>query len=417
MRGTLRAEEHMKRNVEAEPGALDGVTVVDCSNLTAGPTTSMILGDFGAEVIKVELPGSGDPQRTQGARKNGQGVHWKYISRNKKLITLALNKSEGQALFLRVMEVMQPDVMIEAFRPGTLERWNLGYERLKCINPGLVLVRISGFGQTGPYRQRPGFGTLAEAMSGFAHLTGEPEGPPTLPPFAMADQIAALLATIGVLLALRARERNGGIGQVIDTALVEGVFSLFNTQLIEYDQLGINPRRMGSRVVSSAPRNLYRAADGKYVAISAPVQSIVSRLFTLMDMPQLIHDDRFSSNEARLRNVDELDCIVGEWIAKRTQEQALALLVDADVSAAPVMDIADLYENEHVRARDATVAVPDCDFGSVVMHAPLPRLSRTPGHIRHTGRTEVGADNDEIYRKRLGLSAEELLEFQQKAIV
>ena len=406
-----------KGAMDRAPRALSDIRVFDCSNLVAGPAVGMILGDFGAEVIKIEYPGVGDGIRKWGATKNGQTLYWKYISRNKKLITLALNKAEGQDLFLRLLEALQPDVMIENFRPGTLEKWNLGPGKLQDIDPKLVLIRTTGFGQTGPYRNRPGFGTLAEGMSGFAHLTGQPDGPPTLPQFAMADTISALYSTIGALIAIHARRVTDGRGQVIDAALLEGIFTMFPVHLMEYDQLKINPGRIGSRVLTSSPRNIYETRDGRYVAIAAAVDSIVHRLFTVMKRPDMLTDARFNTNQARLKNVDALDEIIAPWVKQFSQEDVLDVLDKAEVSVAPVLDIAQLHADPHLNEREAIIVVEDPELGPLRMHAPLPRMSLTPGRVEFAGGPDMGTDNEEIYIQRLGLSPAELAEYKARQII
>ncbi|MGH7861023.1 MAG: CaiB/BaiF CoA transferase family protein, partial [Candidatus Dormibacteraceae bacterium] len=258
---------------------LSGITVIDCGQVIAGPSIGMLLGDFGAEVIKVENPKGGDQIRNFGYQKDGVSLHSKLFSRNKKSITLNLHDGEGQELFCRLMKATRPDILIESFRPGTMERWNLGFDRLREICPGLVMIRVSGFGQFGPYRERPGFGTLAEAMSGFAHVTGEEDGPPTLPPFALADGIAALYATVGAMICLYQRDAKGrGRGQFLDVSLLEPIFNLLGPYLVEYDQLGMVSKRQGNRT-SSAPRNTYRTRDGRWIALAGSTQSVAIRVF------------------------------------------------------------------------------------------------------------------------------------------
>jgi crotonobetainyl-CoA:carnitine CoA-transferase CaiB-like acyl-CoA transferase len=297
---------------------LEGVTVIDCGQVIAGPTAAMHLGDFGAEVIKVENPVGGDQVRFFGKEKDGVSLFSKLLSRNKQSVTLNLRDPEGQDLLCRLIEETEADVLVESFRPGTLERWNLGYDRLSAIRPELILVRLSGFGQTGPYRDRPGFGTLAEAMSGFAHITGEADGPPTLPQFPLADSVAALNAAMGVMIALYERDVKGsGRGQVLDVSLLEPLFSMLGIYVVEYDQLGLIARRQGNRT-SSAPRNTYRTKDGRFVAIAASTQSIAARAFAAIGRPRLLEDPRFATNRARLANVEEVDAIVGAWVAERT---------------------------------------------------------------------------------------------------
>lgn len=397
---------------------LTGITVIDCGQQVAAPLIAAVLGDFGADVIKVEYPAVGDALRKSGGQRDGVPLHWKVLSRNKKSISLALNKPAGQDLFCRLLESTQADLVIEAFRPGTFERWNLSFERLKQFSPRVTLVRVSGFGQDGPYSGRPGFGTLAEAMSGFAHLTGQPDGPATLPPFPMADSVAGLYGAIGALLALFHRERTGGDGQVLDVSLLEPIISLFSAQLIEYDQLGINAQRMGSRVTANAPRNLYRTRDDRYVAIGASTQSIAERLFVqAMGMPEVLEDPRFSTNAARLGHVDEVDELVGGWVQQFTQEEALSRLIEAEVAAAPVNDMRDLMNDEHLRFRGTIASVMDSELGQIRMPAPLPRMSETPGRILAPGPTEIGGSNHEVYVGRLGLSESDLEDLRSGGVI
>lgn len=396
---------------------LAGITVIDCGQVVAGPAIAMILGDFGAEVIKVENPQGGDQGRYFGPSKNGVPLYWKMLSRNKKTVTLSLSKPAGQELFCRLIERTRADILVESFRPGTFERWNLGYERLRALSPGLTMVRVSGFGQTGPYRDRPGFGTLAEAMSGFAHITGQSDGPPTLPSFALADMTAALYATIGVLLCLYRRDAKGGRrGQLIDVSILESLYAMLGAHTVVYDQLGLPGRRMGSRTAGSAPRNIYRTKDGRWVAIAGSTQALTERLFRAMGQPQLIADPRFRTNRDRVANVEALDAIVGAWVAERTQAECIEQLVAAEVAVAPVADFRDLAADPHLRARGTLVTIEDPELGRVRMPEVQPRLSETPGRIRHAG-LPMGAHNREIYCGRLGLSEEELERLRAAGVI
>ena len=396
---------------------LSGITVIDCSQLVAGPFVGMLLADFGANVIKVEHPKTGDPLRNFGKAKDGIGLFAKYLHRNKQPINLALNRPAGQELFLRLVATTQADVVIEAFRPGTLERWNIGYDKLSEANPGVVLVRISGFGQTGPYRDRPGFGTLAEAMSGFAHMTGQPDGPPTLPPIPLADSVGALYSTIGTLLALRARDASpDGRGQVVDTSLLEGLFSFHGNQMIEFDQLGHIAQRHGNRAPTSSPRNLYRTADDRWVAIAGSADSVATRLFVAMGRPELNEHPHFHNNMARLANPDEVDQVVAHWVAGMKRDELMALLVAAEVPVAPVADMADLSEDPHLAARGAIAQVADDELGTIRMPEVLPRLSATPGRIRHAGQPQASG-NDDIYRGLLGLADDEVEALRTDGII
>ncbi|MPZ74647.1 MAG: CoA transferase [Nitriliruptorales bacterium] len=396
---------------------LTGVTVIDCSQLVAGPMVGMLLADFGADVIKIEHPATGDPLRAFGKSRNGVGLYSKFLHRNKRPVNLALNRPAGQDLFVRLLETTRADVVIEAFRPGTLERWNLGYDRLAAANPGVVVVRISGFGQTGPYRDRPGFGTLAEAMSGFAHMTGQPDGPPTLPPIPLADSIAALYSALGVVLALRARDASpDGRGQVVDTALLEGLFSFHGNQLLEFDQLGEIAQRHGNRAPTSSPRNLYRTADDRWVAIAGSADSVAGRLFTAMGRTDLNEHPHFVNNTARLAHADEVDEVVAQWVAGIKRDDLLALLVAAHVPVAPVADMADLSDDPHLAARGAIAEVPDDELGPLRMPGVLPRLSHTPGVIRHAGSPQ-GSATAEIYGGLLGLDESEIARLRADGIV
>lgn len=403
--------------MDASALPLAGITVIDCGQVIAGPTIAMILGDFGADVIKVENPAGGDQGRYFGRSKNGVPLVWKQLSRNKKTITLSLSKPAGQALFCRLVEATQADVLIESFRAGTFERWNLPYERLRELSPGLTMIRVSGFGQTGPYKDRAGFGTLAEAMSGFAHITGQADGPPTLPPFPLADTTAALYATIGVLLCLYTRDaRKTGRGQSVDVSLLESLYSMLGSHAVAYDQLGLPGKRSGNRTSGSAPRNTYRTKDDRWIAIAASTQIIAERLFKEMGRPELVQDPRFENNRARLANVDVLDEIVGAWVGELTLHECTDRLLAAEVAAAPVVDFKELAEDPHLIARKALATIDDPELGTLRMPDVLPRLSETPGRIGYAG-LPMGARNREIYLGRLGLTEAELAKLQADGVV
>ena len=396
---------------------LSGITVFDCGQVVAGPTIAMILGDFGAEVIKVENPRGGDQGRYFGRNKGGVPLVWKQLSRNKKTITLSLSKPEGQALFCRLVETLKADVVIESFRAGTFEQWNLGEERLRALSPGLVMVRVSGFGQTGPYSDRPGFGTLAEAMSGFAQITGQPDGPPTLPPFPLADTVAALYSTIGVMLALYQRDAKGtGRGQSIDTSLVETLYAVLTGHAVSWDQLGLPGKRYGNRTTGSAPRNTYRTKDDRWVAIAGSTQAITERLFAVMGQADLLEDERFATNQARLTNVDAVDAVVSAWVGARTQAECMQVLLAAEVAAAPIADFKDLAEDPHMIARGALTEIDDPELGKLKMPTVQPRLSETPGRIEYAG-LPMGVHNREIYIERLGMAEGEFERLQGAGVV
>ncbi|MEE9581329.1 MAG: CoA transferase [Acidimicrobiia bacterium] len=393
--------------------ALQGVRILDVSTLFAGPLAATILGDFGAEVIKIEHP-RGDPVRDHGHSKNGIPLWWKMLSRNKKTITLNLSHREGQALMVRLVE--SADVLIENFRPGTLERWNLAPDRLREINPRLVVARVTGFGQFGPYAGRPGFGTLAESMSGFAHITGEPDGPPTLPPFGLADGIAAQATANAVLMALYHRDAHGGSGQVIDLAIIEPILTILGPQPIVYDQLGIVQVRTGNRSVNNAPRNTYRTADGKWVAISTSAQSIAERAMRLVGHPEVIDEPWFASGAERAKHAQELDDYVGGWIAQHDLKQVISAFEEAEAAVAPVYDIEQIMEDPQYEALGSIAAIEDADLGSVKMQNVMFRMSDTPGRIRWAGRG-LGEDNSTIYGDELGLTEDDLAELTDKGVL
>ncbi|MFF2505427.1 CaiB/BaiF CoA transferase family protein [Streptomyces sp. NPDC058067] len=384
-------------------GPLEGLRVLDLATLFAGPLAATMLGDFGADVIKVEHPRTPDPSRGHGPSKDGVGLWWKLLGRNKRTLTLDLSTPGGREILLRL--AADADVLIENFRPGTLEKWNLGWEELSAANPRLVLTRVTGFGQFGPYSRRPGFGTLAEAMSGFAAITGEPEGPPTLPPFGLADSIAALSTSYAVMAALQGRERTGR-GQVVDMAIIEPMLTVLGAQPTWYDQLGFVQERTGNRSTNNAPRNTYRTSDGKWVAVSTSARSIAERVMCLVGRADVVDEEWFATGAGRAGHADELDAAVGSWIARHTRDDVLAAFEKAEAAIAPVYDIRDVMEDEQYRALGSITEVPDPDLGTVRMQNVLFRLSETPGAIRWAGRAH-GADTDEILAD-LGLSPSDI---------
>ncbi|MFE9847577.1 CaiB/BaiF CoA transferase family protein [Streptomyces sp. NPDC005576] len=385
------------------PTPLSGLRVLDLATLFAGPLAATMLGDFGAEVIKIEHPRKPDPSRGHGPAKDGIGLWWKLLGRNKRNLTLDLSSPGGREVLLRL--AAGTDVIIENFRPGTLERWGLGWEELEAVNPRLVLTRVTAFGQFGPYSHRPGFGTLAEAMSGFAAITGEPEGPPTLPPFGLADSIAALATAYAVMTALAGRDRTGR-GQVVDMAIIEPILTVLGPQPLWFDQLGHVQQRTGNRSRNNAPRNTYRTADGQWVAVSTSAQSIAERVMRLVGRPELIEEPWFASGATRAEHADELDGAVGSWIARHTRDDALAEFEKAEAAIAPVYDVRDVMEDPQYRALDSVTEVDDPELGPLRMQNVLFRLSGTPGGIRWAGRPH-GADTEEILRE-LGLSGERI---------
>jgi crotonobetainyl-CoA:carnitine CoA-transferase CaiB-like acyl-CoA transferase len=365
---------------------LEGLKVVDIAVLFASPTISQNMGDFGAEVIKVEHPKLGDSLRSLGAAKNGIPLWWKITNRNKKCVTLDLGKPEGQEIFKQL--IADADVLTENFRPGTLEK------------------------------DQPGFGTLAEAMSGFAHITGQPDGPPTLPGTGLADAVAGQFGTWSVMFALYERDHKSGKGQYIDLSVLEPIFAMLGDQAITYDQLGTVQQRTGNRVPSiGAPRNIYKTGDGKWVALSANAPALATRVFAAIGQPELINDPRFKDNRARIANIDEVDAIVGGWIGARTAEEVLRQFAKHECACMPVYSIADIFVDPHFQAREAITTVQDPDLGPVKMQNVIPKLSRTPGKIRWPGPTRMGQHNEEIYGGKLGVSRERLAELRERGII
>jgi crotonobetainyl-CoA:carnitine CoA-transferase CaiB-like acyl-CoA transferase len=390
---------------------LRGIRVLEVATLFAGPLAGTMLGDYGADVIKVEHP-KGDPVRTHGASKDGVGLWAKVIGRNKRAITLYLGSPEGQEIF-RAM-VADADVVIENFRPGTLERWGLGWDELSSVNPRLVLARVTGFGQFGPYASRPGFGTLAEAMSGFAAITGEPDGPPTLPPFGLADGIAALTTAFAVMTALRARELTGK-GQVVDLAIIEPILTLLGPQPTVFDQLGEVQRRSGNRSANNAPRNTYRTRDGRWVAISTSAQSVAERVMKLVGRPEFVDEPWFGSGAERAEHADELDAAVASWIARRDRDEVVEAFEQAQAAVAPIHDVRDVVADPQYAALNSIVTVPDDELGPLRMQNVLFRLSDTPGEIRHAG-PALGQHTAEVLAE-YGVASDEVARLRERGVV
>ncbi|MET7741432.1 CoA transferase [Streptomyces sp. NPDC005385] len=386
-----------------EGGSLSGLRVLDLATLFAGPLAATLLGDFGAEVVKVEHPRQPDPSRGHGPSKDGIGLWWKLLGRNKRTITLDLSKPGGRATLLRL--AAEADVIVENFRPGTLEKWDLGWEELSAANPRLILARVTAFGQFGPYARRPGFGTLAEAMSGFAAITGEPDAPPTLPPFGLADSIAGLATAYAVLTALTARDRTGE-GQVIDMAIIEPILTVLGPQPIWYDQLGHVQARTGNRSANNAPRNTYRTADGSWVAVSTSAQSVAERVMRLVGRPDVIDEPWFATGAERALHADVLDGAVGAWIARHSRDEVLAEFEKAEAAVAPVQDVRDVMTDPQYQALDSVTTVDDPELGPLRMQNVLFRLSATPGAIHWAGRPH-GADTDAVLTE-LGLTGTEI---------
>ncbi len=369
---------HEKSFDTAADCPLDGIRVIDLSRLVAGNAVSSQLADFGAEVIKIEDPVKGDPLRAW--QSGGVSVHWKLYARNKKSVALSLRDPSGRDLLLDL--AASSEVLIENFRPGTLEKMGLGPAVLHARNPRLVIVRVSGWGQSGPYRDRPGFGTLVESMSGYAARTGFADREPVLPPTALADMIAGLYGAFAVMVALRRVEVEGGGGQVIDLPLLDPIFSFIATEAPIYRLTGEIRPRTGSRSETTSPRNVFRTKDGRYIGISASIQAMSERLFRAIGREDMIADPRFRTNSDRVRHAEECEAPIVDFIAARTLEENMAAFAAAEVTAAPVYDIDQFLADPHVQEREIVVEVPDPDLGRIAMHNIIPRLSETPGRLR-----------------------------------
>ena len=376
-------------------GPLTGLRVLDLGTVYAAPITAMLLGDWGADVIKVEHP-RGDPARAHGLSKDGIGLWWKVIARNKRTITLNLSRPEGQEILRQL--IVEADVLIENFRPGVMEDWDLGPETLQQINPGLVMLRVSGFGQTGPYSRRRAFGTLAEAMSGLAHQTGQEHGPPTLPPFGLADGVAGVTGAFAVMLALYHRDAAFGPGQVIDLSLLEPLLGILGPAPSAYDQLGVIPGRHGNRSSNNAPRNAYLTRDGRWVAISASTTSVADRVMRLVGRADIAEEPWFPNAGARVQHADTIDAPVAHWIGQ------------------PIYDIAQLMSDPHVKQRETITTIQDEDLGPLKMQNLLFRMQGTPGAIRHGGR-RLGQDTEQVLNNLLGLTVDQTKALRDKDVL
>ena len=387
-------------------GALHGIKVLDISNFLAGPVSSMFLGDYGAEVIKVEKPGLGDEIRYWGNNKNGVGLMYKLINRNKKSITADLRTKFGVKIIKKL--VKNTDIIIENYRKGTLEKWGLGYETLSKINPGLIMVRITGFGQTGPYSHKPGFGTLAEGYAGFAAINGYQDRSPLLPGFGLADETSGLMGAFLALTALNERDKKSGIGQVVEFGIYEPLFTLLGPQVVDYDQLGIVQTRNGSRLPFTAPRNTYLTKDDKWVSISGSAQSTFERMCEALNIKHLITDPRFIDNRLRIKNSKALDDELQEAILKFDQSTLIKMFDEVGAAVAACNNIKEIFEDEHFKARKNIIAVDDKELGGPLkMQNIVGNFSRTPGKIKHTG-PKLGQHNYEILVEKLGFSEKEL---------
>jgi crotonobetainyl-CoA:carnitine CoA-transferase CaiB-like acyl-CoA transferase len=393
-------------------GSLADLRVLDASNLIAGPLATMLLADLGAEVVKIEHPEGGDSLRTHGGQKDGHGLWWKVLGRGKHSVTLSLSTEKGQEIFRRL--AADADVVVENFRPGTMARWGLDYPALRAANPGVVMAHVSGFGQTGPLASQPGFGTLAESMSGFAYRNGPADGPPTLPPFGLADTVTGITTAFAIMSALWARQATG-VGQEVDVSIIEPLLTVLEPQLIEYDQLGTVMSRVGNRSPVNAPRNLYLSLDGRWVAISTSTQSTADRLLTMVGHPEYLDEAWFHNAHQRAQHSDLLDAAVGSWVASRNHTEVLAACRVAGAPAAVVFSVPDILTDPQYSAIGAVATVDDPDLGPLRMANTPFRMSATPPSIRWSG-PDLGAHTAQVY-ERIGIDADELAKLRAEGVV
>jgi formyl-CoA transferase len=403
---------------DISPAALNGVRVLELGSIIAGPFCGRLLADHGADVVKIEAPDMPDPLREWGqAEEDGHHFFWTVHARNKRCVTLDLRQPEGRRLFLRLVDTA--DVLLESFRPGTLEKWELGPELLMERNRSLVLARVSGYGQTGPDSRRPGYASVAEAVSGMRYLNGYPGGPPPRPALSIGDSLAGMFAVQGVLMALLARDRDSRRrGQVVDVALTESCLALLESTIPDYDRGGIVREPSGTRLTGIAPSNLYQSADGRWMVIAANQDSVFARLCAAMDRPELIEDVRFRTHNARGRHQDEIDDIVAQWARQHDADTLTRILEDAGVVVGPVNTVAEVVQEPQFRARDMLVPHFDERIGADVLGpGVVPKLTATPGSVRWAGRPRPGADNAEVYGELLGLDEARLAELAQAGII
>ena len=399
---------------ESDEKPLEGITVIDAGNLVASPVASGLLADFGADVIKLEHPEYGDGLRQLAPHKDDVPLWWKVTDRNKRCITLDLSSPEGAAVFKDL--AAEADVVTENYRPGTMEKWGVGYEELKEINEGIVMLHISGFGRTGPYSDRPGFGRIAGAMSGMTNLIGEKDGPPMTPGYPLADGVSGIFGAFGVMVALYYRDLNDGVGQEIDLALFESLFRLLESNAIEYDQLQTVPKRNGNTHEYVAPSSTYETADGEYLTMTASTPSIWERLCRAMNREDLIDDPRFEDNAARVEHSDAVNGIVREWVNGRTREEVEEAFDEYDVAYGWAYDMEDIFNDPHYRERGSLVRVPDEELGEAAVQSVVPRFSESPGSVDHLG-PQIGEHNEEVYGEELGYPPERLEELREEEII
>ena len=408
------SSEDNKSLSQQNKGPLSDLRVIEMGTLLAGPFCGQLLGDQGAEVIKVEAPDVGDPMRNWGREKaHGKSLWWPVVARNKKSITVNLRVEEGQNIIRDL--VAEADFLLENFRPGTMERWNLGYEELSAINPGLIMVRVSGQGQYGPYSKRAGFGSIGEAMGGLRYVCGDPSNPPSRMGISIGDSLAATFATIGALSALHDRERTG-LGQVVDSAIYEAVLSMMESLISEYDQTGYVRERTGAILPNVAPSNVYPTRDGRMIVIAANQDTVFGRLAEAMGRAELIDDERYATHAARGRHQEELDEIVSDWTRTLTVEELNSLMEQSGVPAGLIYRAPEMMEDPHFAAREAIVRVLHPEFGELAMQNVVPKLSRTPGSVRWVG-PALGEHNDEVFKGVLRLSEARIRSLHEAGVI
>ena len=404
-------------------GPLSGLKVLDLSIIVAGGTATSLLADFGAEVVKVERPGTGDPLRNWGPFANGVSLWWKIHSRNKKSVTIDLGQPEGQSLLKSLAE--KADMLVEGFRPGVMERWGLGPDDLHQVNPGLVMMRYSGFGQTGPYKDRPGFGTIAECMSGYVGMTGFPDTPPVLPPVPLGDEVAGVFGAMAGMMALYYRDASNNNqgdmpgarrGQVIDVSLFEPLFRLCIPHVTMFDMLGISRQRVGNDFPDAAPRNLYSTKEGSWLGLSATSQRTFENLVKTMGLPGLIQDPRFKDNSARLENREALNQDLQEWVGQRSMAEVLGEVIPAGGVVGPVYDAAQIVHDPHYQAREDIIEIDDPELGHTKMVGVVPKFSETPGSVEHAG-PKLGEHNGLIFGSWLGYSEDQVEDLTRQGVI
>ncbi|WP_108461552.1 CaiB/BaiF CoA transferase family protein [Devosia naphthalenivorans] len=407
-------EENTATEHAPSAGPLAGIRVLELCNVIAGPTTCQVLGDFGAEIIKIEHPADGDGSRSQGRSKDGKPLWWKMLGRNKRSVGMYLGDPEVAETFLKL--VATADVIVEGFRPGTLEKWNLGYNRLSDVNPGIILARITGYGQEGPYSGRPAFGSNLEAMAGLPHLTGDPNGPPTMSIYALGDYLGAVSLVGAIMFALYHRDVRGGGGQVIDASLLSPMMTMMSHGIMQYDQLGIDEARGGNRSTSNAPRNIYKTLDEKWISVAAATTPLAERIMRLVGAEELTNEPWFATGRGRAEHVDVVDGAVAEWIRDRTRDEVMLAAAKENVTFAPVYSIGEMVEDLHVRETNMLTRVRDDDLGDLLMPNVMFNFSATPGRIKWTGEP-LGKSTDAVLNQELGVDNELLREMRSRGAI